>query len=272
MLLRAVPAAAAQASGVDLHAFVPFFDLANHSPAADTFHELDPTGAYFDLYSRPAPGGGSSGGCGVGNSSGDPNTGASAAGGPAEFFITYGKRSNAKLMEQYGFVVPGNPLDRLDFRAAALASQQQRIKQGRLAPAVEQLLAGPLQQEPWASGGAGAAKGRLQAAAASIAQQCGWRNAREFQAVTEAGERACLEALQACCQRQLQGMPTSVQQDLALLDSWGKGRAPQQEGGQGAEDDSGARRRAVAALQYRLERKRLLLAAVALIEQVLAQL
>jgi hypothetical protein len=33
-----------------------------------------------------------------------------------------------------------------------------------------------------------------------------------------------------------------------------------------------ARRRAVAALQYRLERKRLLLAAAALIEQVLSRL
>jgi hypothetical protein len=259
---RLLPALLAQGPGGDQHAFVPFLDLANHDPEAGTFHEVDAPGVCYGLYIRPRRGGGSAGGAGR------------PAGGAAEFFITYGRRCNARLMEQYGFVLPGNALDRLDFAAVAALPGQPRIRQGRLAAAVEQLLGrpGPQQQAQWCSGGPGAAKGRMHAAAASVAACRGWRSAKEFQAITREGERSSLGALLGSCQEQLRGMPTSIDEDLALLEGLGAGQGQQQGGEQGAGGDSGGRRRAVAALQYRVERKRVLVAAVALIDQVLAQL
>jgi hypothetical protein len=288
-----------QVNGTELHAFVPFFDLANHSAQADTFHELDPSGTCFDLYSRSQPG--------------DAEVAAeaaasSAAAAPAaqqEFFISYGKRSNAQLMELYGFVLQGNPLDRLSFAGASAGSH--RLRQGKLAAAVQELLhqagaagqgaAGPMyradgpasstldneldagQHDVWFDSH-DAAHRRLQAAAASIAQRCGWRSASEYRAITAESEQGCIMALGHWCQQQLAMMATTVEEDSGLL---GLLRAADSAGGCGAVRDSAAygagggyagagvnRSRAQAAVQYRLECKLLLHSTVALLKQLQA--
>jgi len=74
-------------------AAVPFLDMVNHQPHALCFHTYQPATAQFELRSLGPP-------LELG----------------AESIITYGsKANNARLVEQYGFIIPGNPFDRVPF-------------------------------------------------------------------------------------------------------------------------------------------------------------
>lgn len=244
--LWAVGAVESRAFGVRLggdeaQGLVPVLDLANHSPAAAASHGLAAAGGEgcaagggaFQLWGAP-PGGPSDGG----------------GGGGGQLFISYGDKCNAQLLHQYGFVLPGNPLDRLSFGRPPLGGPRG---------------AGRLRREPLAAALAVASAGvdaagraRLVAAMASLLKSHGWRSAAEYAACTPGGQRAALAAARAWCGAQLYALPTSAAQDEDLLN------APPGSG-------SSARRRAVA-VAYRLERKRCLLAAAALCDGALAVL
>jgi hypothetical protein len=224
--------------GAEAQGLVPVLDLANHAPGAATSHGL----AAADGEGAAASGAFQLWGPplpgALGTSDGD-------GGGGGQLFISYGDKANAQLMHQYGFSIPGNPHDRLSFGPPPPGGPRLR----------RELLANAL-----AAVGAGddaAGKARLAAAMASLLKAYGWRSMAEFAACTPSGQRTALAEARAWCGAQLAAMPTSAAQDVALLE---------------ALPSSAPNARLRAAVAYRLERKRCLLAASALCDGALAAL
>ena len=86
-------------NNTDLALMVPTADLANHSFHQNATYGLRASQGLFELKScQPVQ-------------------------NERPICISYGDNTNAELMRDYGFFVPGNPNDRLDFK---LASWQQR--------------------------------------------------------------------------------------------------------------------------------------------------
>ncbi|GBF87320.1 hypothetical protein Rsub_00031 [Raphidocelis subcapitata] len=257
--------------GSEQQCLPPFLDLANHAPGAPTAH-------------GPARCGGGDGGDGGSSSKGSGSSGSSGSGGGRlsdapeaaagshhaggagagwfelrsdaaygageEVAISYGEKSNSELLEQYGFVLEGNPHDRLDLsgldaflpQQTAPGAAPQRMPRAALAAAAAAAAA--------RAGEGPAEAARARAAAASLAARLGWRDAREYRASTPASAAACLAAAEACLRAQASGWATSEAEDAAAL-------AALLLGSQGGLP--GAARRA-AALRFRLERKRLVAA------------
>lgn len=206
---------------------VPVFDIANHRPVSPCWHRVNAQSSAFELLAtspnHPAvqlP---------------PPSTSHVATpfedGPPApEVCISYGPKSNDQLMEQYGFLVPGNPYDRLpmsdrDFGRGKLCKKT-------LQRAVDHLIKHPGQLDfnshidkvqsayncAQQLGNEEARAARMRSAAASMLQACGWRNLREYKSITAQGEGACLKSIEAWLLNTISRWPTSVQQDFAVLD------------------------------------------------------
>lgn len=173
-------------------------------------------------------------------------------------------------MEQYGFICPGNPFDRIDLSGMQLPAglRMSRDAIAAAADAADDDAAPPSARaggEAGAEAEAGAARQRASAASASLVAALGWRNLREYQAVSAESAAACVSAARTCLLRQIDAHPTTWQQDveaLARLD------AAAAEGGGAQVGGSGASLRAAAAVRYRLERKLLLAAGLEVLERV----
>ncbi|KAF8071007.1 Beta-carotene ketolase [Scenedesmus sp. PABB004] len=236
-LLRARGDGGAAASGpAALVGLVPVLDLANHASAPCCQHGVDAADGTFTLTWCGGSGGGGSGGelC--------------------EALITYGDKDNRALMEQYGFTLQGNALDRVEFAAFAQQQQQQQQAPGAaswMAHGPAKAAAARLRRRADAAGDAAAAA-RVGAALASVLCAAGWRNLEQRRRVTAASTRAAATGLLADVRAQLAAAPASAAADEAEL---ARGGLP-------------PRRRA--ALAYRLERARLLGAAAELLDETLA--
>jgi hypothetical protein len=156
-----------------------------------------------------------------------------------------------QLMEQYGFMIPGNPLDRVQWPQELLQDQHGWMSHKAVKTAAQQVLAQQLPQL--------LSQPHVDAAVASILQHRGWKNAQQYKATTLESTARCAKAMLACLQQQLRGLPTSAADDLALL---------QQLKSAGGEKSNGGERLR-AAVQYRADRK-LLLQAAAEVLQILA--
>ncbi|KAG2438676.1 hypothetical protein HXX76_005223 [Chlamydomonas incerta] len=142
------------ADGRELHAYVPFFCLANYRPGALTLHVLrlqqpdPPAAGEADVGQRPDVADsdaavGAPAGAGAPGSAWQPTAdmvalelphaadAASLAASPAQdgsrgcaghpqIYIDYGKKDSRSLVLQYGFVIHGNPYDRLDWEGCGL--------------------------------------------------------------------------------------------------------------------------------------------------------
>jgi hypothetical protein len=159
-------------------------------------------------------------------------------------------------MEQYGFVVPGNPLDRIPFCADLVRGQQHAgawmshaaVKAAGRAVAEQQ------QQRHEEHEQQQHHKQRVQAAVTSILRAGGWNNLQQWRAVTPHTTALCARALLAWVQAQLAACPTSAEADRGLLLRNG-----------GCSNNA----RLAAAVRYRLERKELLLCAREILSRVL---
>ncbi|KAG2502095.1 hypothetical protein HYH03_000587 [Edaphochlamys debaryana] len=299
--------------GSELRAYVPFFCCANHSPAAPTMHLLS-----LEPPETEAAAAGSAGPEGPGpQHPGAPESGDQgwepsadmvalrlAPGEEGQLFIDYGKKDTRALVSQYGFVLYGNPYDRLDWgggRHGPMRRDWVHAAAERLAAALEtnpeELAAAPKQgldpgqpggaaawRHPW-PGGAAAARVRLRNAAASVVSACGWRSLKERRDVTPATELAAITALTAWSERELRSFPTSPEQDQTLLDGQHQQCAGALEGrvgearpvcheaeGRLAEAVGQSSSRLRLAIEYRLERKLLLRAALELVGELRREL
>jgi hypothetical protein len=188
---------------------------------------------------------------------------------------------NRKLMEQYGFVVPGNPHDRVDFqglelpaahggrrllshsavRAAAAAlsqeikQQQQQQQQGEVGG-----LSGGCGQGPCTPDMCRVQLVRIQCACASVLAAAGWRRKADYEAVTEDTTRQVAETL----------LQWVEQQQAALAVASGVTGSETLRPSTGAAGCSEASTdRLEAAAQYVCERAALLQATQQLLQQVL---
>jgi hypothetical protein len=194
-------------------------------------------------------------------------------------------------MEQYGFVVPGNPFDRVDFDQHGQHAQQQQLQQlwmshtavKQAAQQVKQQLAQCHQQ---AAAGAAAAADALHftaahvdAAVASIITAAGWTNLRQYKQVTPGSTLTRAQQLLASVQAQLTSFPTSIAEDQLLLQqinrrlrraqlAWKVRPGSSSSHTAVADSQHVADRRLSAAVQYRLERKVLLEAAMHVLQAV----
>ncbi|KXZ52103.1 hypothetical protein GPECTOR_10g1126 [Gonium pectorale] len=194
--LRAVGAVESRAfgfradDGSELHAYVPFFCCANYAPGAPTLHVLRPAPPEEAAHEASALG---SGGC----SPQPPGTeGTAAVAAPRTPLAS-------SLVEQYGFVLYGNPYDRLDWGGLQL-DPGARVRRDWVHSAAEQLAAeaeeaeaqaagateegdtgwgraaghgdaGAAAKVPGRQGSAAAERARLRCAAASVVAVAGWR-------------------------------------------------------------------------------------------------
>jgi hypothetical protein len=200
-------------------------------------------------------------------------------------------------MEQYGFVVPGNPYDRLQFDQQAqqqdAQQQQQQQQQQQLlwmshtavkqaAQQVKQQLE-QRQQQAATSSGLGFTAAHVDGAVTSIIPAAGWTNLRQYKQVTAGSTVARAQQLLASVQAQLAGFPTTAAEDRLLLQQISR-RMRQRKGRQAWKVRQGSSttavgdgqnisdRRLFAAVQYRLERKALLQAAMHLLQRIHAEL
>lgn len=154
-------------------------------------------------------------------------------------------------MEQYGFICPGNPFDRLNLddlqlpsscrmsrdaiAAAANAAAAAVSSRGALAAAapdgqgVQNAFTGTAQSGGAAGalgkdvqlavwdGDAAAALQRLQCAAASLAGRLGWRSMAEYRAVSKETTAQCIAAAKRCLRRQLEAFGTTAEEDVREL-------------------------------------------------------
>lgn len=159
-----------------------------------------------------------------------------------------------QLMEQYGFSLPGNTLDRVSFPPDLLQQQHGWMSHKAVKAAAQEVLA--RQQQPQVcSQQAALTKEHLDAAVASILQHRGWQNAGQYRETSVESTARCAASMLAFVRTQLASMPTTLAADAVQL--------------QGSEDVK-AKHRLLAAVQYRLERKRLLAATREVLEAVLA--
>eukprot|EP00873_Tetraselmis_striata_P026770 jgi/Tetstr1/447034/TSEL_034491.t1 len=228
---------------------VPFLDMVNHEPHALCFHHFDASTARFELRSLGPP-----------------------LSPGAEAIISYGNKANARLLEQYGFVIPGNTFDRVGFpdpaelggprisRDKLVAALGLDSDYGPRSPEMQRLhdlvareaanMAAGQGLPPAADAEAGwrslwghEEERRISAVAASLLERACWRSLPELAAV-QGGlpETHTLGALADWAARALAAYPTTIDADEEALRARGG-----QPGG-----------RAAVAVQSRLERKRLL--------------
>lgn len=183
-------------------------------------------------------------------------------------------------MEQYGFVVPGNPYDRVHFDEHTQQQQQQVhwMSHTAVKQAAQQVKQQLTQCQSQAAAGAAAAADALQfthvdAAVASVISAAGWTNLRQYKQVTPGSTLARAQQLLASVQAQLSGFPTSIADDQLLLQQISrrlrKGQlAWKVRPGSSSSQSAVADRRLSAAVQYRLARKLLLEAAVHVLQAV----
>jgi hypothetical protein len=145
-------------------------------------------------------------------------------------------------MEQYGFVVPGNPLDRVNFPPDLLQDQHGWMSHKAVKAAAQRVAA--QQQEGEAPNAAHQA--RTDAAVASILQFRGWRHAAEYKETTADSTVRCAAAMLIAVRHQLQACPTTAAADSAQLQQLL------------ASPELCKQKRLLAALSYRLEHKLLL--------------
>lgn len=149
-------------------------------------------------------------------------------------------------MEMYGFVVPGNPFDRVRFSPDLLQDQHGWMSHKAVKAAAQQVLARQQQEQEQQQ----QAASRVDAAVASVIQYRGWRNAVQYAATSPDSTARCAQAMLACVRQQLQACATTAADDAVQLQ-----RRP------------GGRR--AAAIAYRLEQK-LLLGCTAEVLEILA--
>lgn len=142
-------------------------------------------------------------------------------------------------MEQYGFVVPGNSLDRVSFPADLLQDQHGWMSH-KAVKAAAQRVAAQLQEGEAA---VAAHQARTDAAVASCLQFKGWRNAAEYKETTADSTVKCAAAMLAAVRQQLQACPTTAAADSAELQQLL------------ASPQLCKQQRMLAALNYRLEHK-----------------
>jgi hypothetical protein len=254
----------AKVDGQELRAAVPFFDIANHQAKAPTTHGLAYSSTSIsgsDSTTTTTTTSSSSSGGGITNGAGEPapaffelSSDAACTAGQ-ELLTTYGKKDNARLLEQYGFVLPGNPFDRLDFAgleaptgadgselrvsrdavAAAAAAECAELERSDSSRATTTISSDDEQQ-------------RVLAAAASLVGRMGWRGLREFQGVSPESTAACAAVAGSCLAHQLAAAPTTAEEDGVILREL-------LQGGDGDGGGTGRRRRVAAAVRLRLERK-----------------
>jgi len=233
--------------GVELQAAVPYLDIANHQAKAPTTHGI--------VYNSSSGSGGASA---ASSSSGFFELSSDAAYAPGqEVLISYGEKDNRQLMEQYGFVLAGNPFDRLDLHGVQLPHGGGRMRRDLVAHAAAAMAA--------AAAGEGEAadaawRRRARAAAASLVACMGWRDLQELRkSVTPLTTAACAAAAAVYLSQQLASLPTTVDDDREALR-----RLRSDNDGDPGGGLSGKRLRRAAALQHRIERKELMLTGRAL--------
>jgi len=161
-------------------------------------------------------------------------------------------------MEQYGFVVPGNPLDRVQFPLDLLQDTHGWMSHKAVKAAAKHVLQQPRQQPhqqdaQLAAGGHYAAEvvaARMDAVVASVLQYRGWRNVQQYKQTTQRSTAACAAAMLQWVQAQLHLQPEPAADSAAAhqLEAMpGEGRL-------------------LSALQYRLERELVLHSVAALLE------
>lgn len=139
-------------------------------------------------------------------------------------------------MEQYGFVVPGNPHDRVEFPPGLLQDCQGWMSHKTVKVAAQTVKLQQQQQRP--APAAAVVGGRVDAAVASILQARGWRNAGQYRATDAA---------------------TTAQCAAAMLD-WVKQELGSEASTPFISSSSSSSRRSAAAAQYCEERRQLLAA------------
>ncbi|KAF6265769.1 hypothetical protein COO60DRAFT_761544 [Scenedesmus sp. NREL 46B-D3] len=303
------PAPASQIVGM-----VPVLDLANHTCRSDCHHAIDYNAGRFNLYtsngggSRTASRGSSSSSSSSGSASQQSDIGGIAVdqAGQQEVLITYGEKDNRHLMEQYGFIVSGNPYDRVHFNQQGQqqqGQQQQQQQQQQLwmshtavkqaAQRVKEQLVH--RQEQAATAFAAAADvldfkaAHVDGAVASIVSTAGWTNLRQYKQVTAGSTRARAQQLLVDVQGQLAGFPTTAAEDQLMLKRFSRRRHKGglawkvRQGGSAASSSSSSNTAAAdsrgvsdvrmsTAVQYRLERKLLLEATMHVLQAVQADL
>lgn len=147
-----------------------------------------------------------------------------------------------QLMEQYGFVVPGNSLDRVSFPPDLLQDQHGWMSHKAVKAAAQRVAV----QQQDSEAAAAAHRARTDAAVASVLKFRGWRNAAEYKATTPDSTVKCAAAMLTAVRQQRQSSPTTAAADSAdmqqLLET----------------SKASTQKRLLAALSYRLEHKLLL--------------
>lgn len=193
-------------------------------------------------------------------------------------------------MEQYGFCIPDNPVDRVMFPKMkqngllwmshkAVKHAADHVKQ-QLQQAQHTCGAGdmPLAQTSHRAGDAASRRTsavmspmdavifptHVDAALASVVAAAGWKNLRQYKQVTASSTIQCAEELLSSVQGQLQAFPTSLQEDLHALKQ-GNGGPQSVESAQSGQHHS----RWLSAVQYRLQQKLLLSASEQLLVAVI---
>jgi hypothetical protein len=161
-----------------------------------------------------------------------------------------------RLMEQYGFTLPGNALDRVSFPPDLLQHQHGWMSHKAVKAAAQEILARQHLQQ-LQSQHAALKKEHIDAAVASILQHSGWQNAGQYRATSADSTARCAEVMLAFVCRQLDSMPTTLAADAEQLQ-------------QLRDSVDGQQGRLLAALQYRLGRKQLLTAVAEVLGAVLA--
>jgi hypothetical protein len=182
-------------------------------------------------------------------------------------------------MEQYGFIVPGNPYDRVQFDQQGQRQQQQQ-QQWMSHTAVKQAaqqVKQQLQQQAATNSVLGFTAAHVDGAVASVISAAGWTNLRHYKQVTAGSTVARAQQLLASVQAQLAGFPTTAAEDRLLLQQISrrlrKGRQAWKVRQGSSKSDAGngwdvSDRRLFAAVQYRLERKALLEAAMHVLQGI----
>jgi hypothetical protein len=160
-----------------------------------------------------------------------------------------------QLMEQYGFSLPGNALDRVSFPPGLLQQQHGWMSHKAVKAAAQEVLARQ-QLQQLQTQHAVLTKEHIDAAVASTLQHRGWQNAGQYRATSADSTAQCAEIMLAFVCRQLDSMPTTLAADSEQLQQLG--------------DSANGQGRLLAALQYRLDRKLLLTAIAEVLGAVLA--
>eukprot|EP00798_Chlamydomonas_sp_ICE-L_P006177 gene6177-2792_t len=122
MFIWAVASVESRAFGVKVHGeelrgLVPFLDLANHHHQSQGSHHVNFSTNAFLLTRSEASADKLVSDRPISRAAECMQEQEENGHSEHEFFITYGAKSNRQLMDQYGFVVRGNPYDRLDLGA-----------------------------------------------------------------------------------------------------------------------------------------------------------